>query len=671
MAKSHICSPGKLTVPRLELEAALDAVKLFRMVNEGLDLRNCQSYFWSDSTIVLQSLRASSKKFPTFSRTRLQKILTHTNACDWNFVGTKVNPADKLTRGMSAKQLLRDKLWFEGPEFLKLSPELWPILPHKPPSGEIFKCYDNNLSSAKTTAVSLNAISDKCCQVKPTSVFIISFSSLYRLTVATSWLVRYKQFLSSRVKNTEVPHKLPISATELNEAELYLIRYVQRESFASEMACIKGGKPPPTSSPLRKLNLIVVEDVLRVSGRLANSPLPFDLKHPIVLSAASHFTHLVIHNAHCNTVGHCGVQATLNVLCQRFWIVNAKVTVRRVISECFTCRKNNAKLEHQFMSDLPVARFQIHQPPFHHVGVDYFGPLMVKVKRSEAKRYGCLFTCMTSRAIHLELSHDLSSSSFINVLRRFVARRGPPKHIYSDNGTNFVGSVKLLKDTFLNDSHSKIYHYLRKQGTCWTFNTPLASHMGGIWERMIRSVRQILVSVMPNKSLTDDDLSTILAEVENIVNSRPLTDLSLEPGEATPLTPNHLLRLNSAVTPAPIKVDDSDCYSRQRFRLVQYVADEFWKRWIIEYPRTIMNRSKWKTKRRNFLPGDIVLIQDVTYPRGKWPLGKITKVFPDSSGYVRTVVVETFKGSFKRPITKLCLIVPGDNMDTYRGVSHV
>ena len=248
------------------------------------------------------------------------------------------------------------------------------------------------------------------------------------------------------------------------------------------------------------------------------------------------------------------------------------------------------------MADLPAARFQIHQPPFSHAGVDFFGPLLVKVKRSEAKRYVYLFTCMTTRAIHLELSQDMSSSSFINVLRRFVARRGSPKHIYSDNGSNFVETNKLLKNCFSDVQNRAINNYSRQNCIVWSFSPPQASHMGGVWERMIRTVRKVLLAMMPSKTLTDDDLLTVLSEVESIVNSRPLTDVPLEKGKATPLTPNHLLRLNSFVVPPGIAVKNKECCSCQRYGIVQYVADKFWKRWIVEYPRIILNRTKWKKK---------------------------------------------------------------------------
>ena len=398
MAKSHIAGSGQTTIPRLKLEAALDAVKLSRLIRQELDLQSVPCFFWTDSTIVLQSLRADTKKFSTFPRNRLQRILKYTKIYDWSFVGSKINPADKLTRGMSAKSLANDKVWFEGPRFLYSSPENWPVLPFKEPPSDVLEKYDlKEVSSFLVT--SCTNISADIQSGKPFSFasFIERFSDLYKLKLSTAWLKRFKRYISSRsFKASEMPRQSPISVVELENAEHDLVRYVQSQKFASEIAIIKRGKQLRQKSSLYQLNPIVVEGVLRVGGRLDNVNFNFDLRHPIILPQCSHLTFLIIDHSHSKLVGHSGVNATLCELSQKFWIVHAKVVVLKVINNCVVCRKCNARSEQQYMSDLPAARLQIHKPPFFHVGTDYFGPLVVKVKRSECKRYGCLFTCMTT-----------------------------------------------------------------------------------------------------------------------------------------------------------------------------------------------------------------------------------------------------------------------------------
>ena len=262
---------------------------------------------------------------------------------------------------------------------------MWPVLPQNTPPDKIYNCFELKADpSIEVKSTSCNLTSENNLKFEPTSSFISSFSSLYKLKLATSWLVRFQRYLSFRVRNLKMSNNhTPISVTELNQAEFYLIKYEQCVHFDAEIACVKRRKYLPLRSPIRKLDVVLMSDISRIAGRLAKSVLFFDLKHPIVFPETSHLTYLIIRNTHVYLVGHSGVNTTLNCLCQRFWIVNARVAVQRVVSNCVTCRKTNSNLEHQYMADLPVARFQIHQPPFSHVGVNFFGPLLVKVKRSE------------------------------------------------------------------------------------------------------------------------------------------------------------------------------------------------------------------------------------------------------------------------------------------------
>ena len=192
---------------------------------------------------------------------------------------------------------------------------------------------------------------------------------------------------------------------------------------------------------------------------------------------------------------------------------------------------------------------------------------------------------MTTRAIHLELAFDLTFS-FINVLRRFLARRGPVKCIYSDNGSNFVGAEQVLKDSFLKSQDIDIPNFIRQQETTWNFKTPLRSYQAGVWERMIRTMRKILLAIMPNVTLTDDELQTRLPEVKSVVNSRPLTDVALEAGRSShPITPNHLIHFNPDTAPQPTEAKKTN-YT-QRFHIVRFAADKIWKKWTAVYVKTI------------------------------------------------------------------------------------
>ena len=195
------------------------------------------------------------------------------------------------------------------------------------------------------------------------------------------------------------------------------------------------------------------------------------------------------------------------------------------------------------MADLPKERLQADLPPFTNVGIDYFGPFEVKRGRSLIKRYGVIFTCMASRAVHLEMAYSLDTSSCIDAIRRFISRRGQVAHIKSDNGTNFVGAERELREALSQLNQEKIQKSLLHSGVKWSFNTPAASHHGGVWERLIRMVRKVLNSILHQQHLDDEGLQTLLCEVEAILNDRPITKASEDPNDLEPLTPNHILLL--------------------------------------------------------------------------------------------------------------------------------
>ena len=228
------------------------------------------------------------------------------------------------------------------------------------------------------------------------------------------------------------------------------------------------------------------------------------------------------------------------------------------------------------MASLPAARFDTARP-FSSTGVDMFGPLYVKRFRRTEKRYGLLATCMARRAIHLEVVHSLDTASCIMALRRFFERRGKPSVIFSDNGTNFVGSCRELKAE-LRAMEREIAENLSAFEVDWHFNPPAASHMGGVWERLIRSVKNTLKVVVGPQTLTDEVLVTVLTEVEHMINSRPLTHVSSEPTDPEALTPNHFLLGGASRHLAPGLVKDRDMCSRRRWKHVQAVAEHVWKR---------------------------------------------------------------------------------------------
>ena len=287
---------------------------------------------------------------------------------------------------------------------------------------------------------------------------------------------------------------------------------------------------------------------------------------------------------------------------------------------------------------------------------------------------------MASRSVHLETANSLNTSSFINVLSRFLSRRGPVRQLRCDQGTNFVGAQNELKTALEELDQEHLQEYLVENGCEWIpfqMNVPHSSHMGGVWERLIWTVRSALETLLVSAGtqLDDEAFRTLMTEVECIVNSRPLSVNNLNDPEAPePLTPNHLLTLKQKVVlPPPGNFQRADLYCRKWWRRVQYLANQFWARWRYEFLQNLQSRSKWMRPTRNLMVGDIVISKEDEGPRNQWPLAKVVEVYPSEDGYVRKVRILKADGELDnqgrqqkppslldRPIHKLVLLLPCD-----------
>lgn len=226
----------------------------------------------------------------------------------------------------------------------------------------------------------------------------------------------------------------------------------------------------------------------------------------------------------------------------------------------------------------------------------------------------------------------------------------------SNNGTNFIGAEHELREAVGKWNHAQINDTLLQKGIRWIFNLPAGSHHGGVWERLIRSVRKVLNSVLRTQNLDEECLYTVFCEVEAIINSRPITKASTDPNDLEALTPNHLLLLKSKPALPPGVFQKEDIYVCRRWKQVQYMSDLFWKRWVKEYLPQLQECQKWQSTGRNFMPGDVVIIVDDSAPRNSWLTGRIVRADPDRGGLVRRVHIKTRSSYLDRPITKVCLL---------------
>jgi hypothetical protein len=332
--------------------------------------------------------------------------------------------------------------------------------------------------------------------------------------------------------------------------------------------------------------------------------------------------------------------------------------VKKIIRDCQKCKNQRAIPQTPEMAPLPIQRLAVYEHPFTYTGLDFFGPVLVSIGRRHEKRYGALFTCLTTRAVHLELAASLTTDSCIIVVRNFINRRGLPKEIWSDNGTNMHGAESELKRAIRELDQNKLQTdcQMKIPGdiiTDWKFITPRAPHMGGAWERMVKSVKNVIYSCMKEKVPTEEILRSFLIEAESIVNSRPLTYQSTDEKQEA-LTPNHFLRMAGKIIYSPGYFDEK--VLRKSWRCVQQMSDEFWKRFVREYLPHITKRTKWYIDQKPIEIGNVVIIVDENAPRNVWQKGIITKIHPGKDGKVRTVTVKTNYSEKKRPVAKLAVL---------------
>ena len=437
--------------------------------------------------------------------------------------------------------------------------------------------------------------------------------------------------------------------------------------FATELALLNAKKPLPRGNRLISLRPFIDKSgVLRVGGRESNASLSYVQTHPAILHGKHPFIKMLILSEHLRLL-HAGPTLVLASLSRRFHASSMKKIVRSVVRKCTTCRRFSARPSPQLMGQLPVERVTP-GTVFEKVGVDYAGPVLVKYgtvrKPTVLKAYICVFVSLTVKAVHLEVVSSLTSEAFVAALRRFVARRGHPSLIWSDNGTNFVGANRELREMhqFLlrGDVQHTIVNFCSSIGIEWKFIPEHSPHFGGLWEAAVKSTKKHLRRIVGDVKLTFEELATVLTQVEACLNSRPLAPLNTPDVDGVEvLTPGHFL-IGRPLCALP---DPASSFSSvtllKRWDLCQNLVRHFWTRWCSDYLTSLNKYHKWKHPTRDVRPGDLVIIREDTPFPTKWPpLGRVCEVHQGRDGYVRVATIKTAAGTFKRPVTKLALVLP-------------
>lgn len=622
MAKSRVAPIKPISLPRLELMACLIGVRLFNLVKQSFDPnRRIPVTFWSDSMNAICWIKRD-ENWNVFVRNRVNEILQSSSKEQWKHVPGKMNPADLPSRGCLPGHLSMSDLFYQ-PLWL-VSKANWPD-----EEAEI----DEEVVHQERMKSVISHLSQRTTQER--SSWFDNFQSFKMAQIVTAWVIRFVQNCDNKLNRKFGP----LSVRELEHSETTLIKISQREERSS-----------------MPKNIICYQDehqIIRMKSKVFNRDDTACFRCPILISSSSKLSKLIVKNIHWMN-SHVSGQTLISIIRENFWIPKIRKLAREVVHGCRVCQRFNARSVEVCEPPLPQNRVR-EAKAFEVVGVDLAGPLYL---RGREKAWLVIFTCGIYRAVHLELVTSMSTEAFLGVFRRFISRRGRPKTVYSDNGLNFVGSASLLKEV----DWKKVEKVSAIMKISWKFNPPSAAWWGGFWERLIRSVKDILKRVVGKACLNYEEMSTILCETENIINSRPLGSMGDDPNDLTALTPNMFIRdIEEFGTPDLDQLERSVKKLTQRAVYRQKLRDDLNKRFRSEYLGMLKNR---KAKNRNQLKvGDIVFIEKENYKRLEWPLGRVLEVFPGKDGQVRVIKLKTSKENIIRPVQRLFPLEVDQGMD--------
>ena len=629
IAKSKVAPMKQQTIPRLELLGAVLLTRLFTLVLEFLSqwkFMRCTCY--TDSMNVYYWIQGS-KKWNRYISKRIEEINSLSSKLKWQHCDGDDNPADYPTCGMTMDQLCNSKEWLHGPSWLS-DPAFTPgskyIMPIPTP-----ECLKEEMKTVHTHCAAEVPGLDRLIKIQ-------DYNKLSRLYHVTAYIYMFVR---------EYVQKKEVSLLEmLKHAETKWIINEQNKHYGQILPYLRGEIAKPNVSMPKQLDLFITNDgVIRCSGRFKYASLSYKLKYPILLPKESHLTTLVINDRH-RRVKHAGIKSTLAEVREEYWIPRGRRMVQSIIRHCVVCRRFTAKpFQAPGPPPLPALRLS-DMPPFTNTGLDFAGPLYCRErgKKRPYKAYTSLYTCASARAVHLELVPNMNSTSVKNSMIRFVSTRGIPHCMISDNAKSFK---KTAEDLNCRITRSPTQQFIEDNKITWLFYLEKSPWWGGFIERMVGSVKSVLRKTLYRSFLSYDEMTTLLKQIESILNSRPITQMFDEVDE--PLTPSHLLigKRSTQLPTNELYINDTD--NRNKYR--ERILDLFTQRWRKEYLSQLQDYhiNHQAARDADIVPtiGEIVIMKEGS-PRSTWKLARVLKIYEGNDGKIRSLEVMKSNGMTAR-----------------------